>query len=1029
MSSKVPRAGRYTLRYPEALPITAAREEILAALAAHRVIVVCGDTGSGKTTQLPKLCLEAGCGVRGMIGHTQPRRIAAQAVAARLAEELEVRLGETVGLEVRFTDKTGPDALVKVMTDGILLNEIRRDRDLRAYDALIIDEAHERSLNVDFILGYLRCIEQRRPDLKIVITSATIDPERFARHFGGAPIVRVEGRSYPVETRYRPLGDDADLATAVTAAANELAAERPEPASIRDMLVFLPGERWIHDAERLLAREGPPGYELLPLYARLTSARQRRILTPGKAPRIVLATNIAETSLTVPRIRYVIDSGLARVNRYAARQRVQSLGVEPIARANAAQRAGRCGRLAPGVCVRLYAEDDFEARPEFQDPEILRTSLAGVLLRLMALGLGPIEEFPFIDSPPAKAVQDAYQLLHVLGALDAERKLTPDAKTMARLPVDPRLARLLVVAQRNGALREGLVIAAALSVVDPREHSPDAVDAARRKHEELADPRSDFTTFLNLWAAYRRERRGGERALRAWCSRNFLSAARLREWHDVHDQLHELTQALGWRTRKAAADYRAVHQAVLAAFVDFIAEQDDGLVYRGIRDSRAQLFPGTPLARKRPRWLVAAERVATERAYLRTVAQVNPRWALRVVPHLVRFEYEDPAWDAERGQVTAREIATLFGMRITSERRIDYGRVRPVDARRIFIADALTADDAGPRDGEPEFLTHNRALRNRLLEWEARLRKRDLYVGDHVLAALYEARLPAGVHDRTSLSVWCASDQNERSLRFSAGELGTRDLATLPGDAYPNEVVLAGQPLAVRYKLEPGAHDDGATLAVPDALLGALRPEPLEWLVPGWLPEQVTALLRALPKERRRALVPLPDTVAAVLPQLERAAPRAALDRARGGARALPRHYARAGRARHAGVAGASASADLRARPRRRGARGGPRLASLAAGAAERRPRPHGRRPVGLVADRAQSLDLPGSTRRSTRAATAARCRAVSGARRYGRLGRSAAAAAGAGRARDASARGAPAAALEPAPADGSDPPAAPRAA
>jgi ATP-dependent helicase HrpA len=567
------RATRYTLSYPDSLPIAAAKDEIRAALERHRVIVVCGDTGSGKTTQLPKICLEAGRGVSGMIGHTQPRRIAAQAVAARLAEELDVKVGEAVGLEVRFTDQTSPAALIKVMTDGILLNEIRGDRRLAKYDTLIIDEAHERSLNIDFILGYLHRLERERPDLKVIITSATIDPERFARHFAGvhgdAPIIRVEGRSFPVEVRYRPPAEDEDLAAAVTAAANELAAQKLD-SPIRDMLVFLPGERWIRDAERSLARFGPKGWELLPLYARLTSARQRKILQPGKAPRIVLATNIAETSLTVPRIRYVIDSGLARVSRYGTRQRVQSLGVEEIARANAVQRAGRCGRLAPGVCVRLYDESDFEERPEFTEPEILRTGLAGVSLKLESLRLGPVEDFPFIDAPPAKAVSDAYQLLYLLGATDAERRLTSDGELMARLPVDPRVARLLVVANRNGALKEALVIAAALSVVDPRETSVDP-DAARRKHEEAADPRSDFTTYLNIWHAYRRERRGGERALRQWCKANYLSVARLREWHDVHGQLHELVQALGWRTRHDDADYRAVHQAVLAAFVDFIA--------------------------------------------------------------------------------------------------------------------------------------------------------------------------------------------------------------------------------------------------------------------------------------------------------------------------------------------------------------------------------------------------------------------------------------------------------------------------
>ncbi|HVJ30006.1 MAG TPA: DUF3418 domain-containing protein, partial [Gammaproteobacteria bacterium] len=525
---------------------------------------------------------------------------------------------------------------------------------------------------------------------------------------------------------------------------------------------------------------------------------------------IVLATNIAETSLTVPRIRYVVDSGLARVSRYGTRHRVQSLGVEPIAQANAIQRAGRCGRLAPGICVRLYSEEDFAERPEFTEPEILRTGLAGVLLRLEALRLGPIDEFPFIDAPPKKAVADAYQLLHLLGAVDDEHRLTKDGELMARLPVDPRVARLLVVANKNDALREGLVIAAALSVVDPREHGVDP-DAARRKHEVFADARSEFTSYLNLWTAYRHERRGGERALRKWAKDHYLSVARLREWHDVHDQLHELVQSLRWRTRQQAADYRAIHQAVLAAFIDFIAEHEDGLVYRGMRDSRAQLFAGTPLAKKRPRWLVAAERVATERQYLRTVAQVNPRWALRVAPHLVRFEYDDPQWDKERGQVTAREILTLFGMRVASERRVDYGRVDPKEARRIFVAEALAADEVGFKAGEPEFLAHNRAVRKAVLEAEARLRKRDLFVGEGGVAAFYEERLPAGVHDRASL----AAAGRGRELFMTLRDVATRDPGDLAASGYSDELTLAGQRLPLSYVFEPGQEADGITVTVP----------------------------------------------------------------------------------------------------------------------------------------------------------------------------------------------------------------------
>jgi ATP-dependent helicase HrpA len=511
--------------------------------------------------------------------------------------------------------------------------------------------------------------------------------------------------------------------------------------------------------------------------------------------------------------------------------------------------------LAPGICVRLYSEEDFAARPAFTQPEILRTGLAGVLLRLEALRLGPIDEFPFIDAPPKKAVADAYQLLHLLGAIDDERRLTKDGELMARLPVDPRVARLLVVSNRNDALREGLVIAAALSVVDPREYGVDP-EAARRKHEVFGDARSEFASYLNLWAAYRRERRGGERALRRWALDHYLSVARLREWHDVHDQLHELVQGLRWRTRQQTADYRAIHQAVLAAFIDFIAEHDDGLVYRGMRESRAQLFAGTALAKKRPRWIVAAERVATERQYLRTVAQVNPRWALRVAPHLVRFEHDDPQWDPERGQVTAREVVTLFGMRIASERRIDYGRVDAKQARTIFIAEALAADAVAFEAGEPEYLAHNRAVRREVLEAEARLRKRDLFVGEGGVATFYEERLPAAVHDRAGLMSAGAG----RDLQMTLRDVAARDPGDLAALGYPSELELAGQRLPLTYVFEPGAEADGITVTVPRSLLGAIRQVELEWLVPAWLHDKVVALLRALPKELRRTLVPLPDT-------------------------------------------------------------------------------------------------------------------------------------------------------------------------
>ncbi|HET7596263.1 MAG TPA: ATP-dependent RNA helicase HrpA, partial [Burkholderiales bacterium] len=777
------------------------------------------DTGSGKTTQLPKMCLEAGRGVAGAIGHTQPRRIAARAVAARLAEELRVPLGGAVGYQVRFTDETNPASLVKVMTDGILLSEIRHDRFLHRYDTLIIDEAHERSLNIDFLLGFLKQLEQRRTDLKIIVTSATIDPGRFAAHFGGAPVITVEGRSFPVELRYRPPARDEDLPRAVTAAVGELA--RVDLAEhgggrARDMLVFLPGERWIRDAERELSASGPGGYEILPLYARLTAARQQRVFQPGAAPRIVLATNVAETSLTVPRIRFVVDSGLARVNRYSPRHRLQALNVESIAKANAVQRAGRCGRLAPGVCTRLYAEQEFDARPEYMEPEILRTDLAGVILRLEALRVGHVDEFPFIDPPPIKAVNDAYRLLHLLGAMDDERRLTPDGDLMAQLPLDPRLARLLLVAERRGVLREALVIAAALSVIDPREQPAEQLGTARQRQAELNDARSDFMTWLNLWRAYRRERRRGEKSFRAWCANYFLSPTRFREWEDVHHQLKELALGLGWRIQAREGSYEAIHRAVLAGFIDFAAENTDGGTYEGVQQSRAALFPGSTLAKRRPRWIVAAERVSTERVYLRTAAQIRPDWIADAAPHLIKREYREPVWDRQRGRVTAREVVSLQGLILSSERRVDYGRIDRETAREIFIRDALAAEDFGERFAPLEL---NRRLRDRLLEWEARRRSRDLFAGPRAMARFYESRLPGDVVDRASLRRWTRRPENARQLEMSAADIATRDPADFDAREYPLVFEAAGHELPLAYVFDPVSERDGITLRVPMPLL------------------------------------------------------------------------------------------------------------------------------------------------------------------------------------------------------------------
>jgi ATP-dependent helicase HrpA len=879
VGGRAPVRSGVRLEFPEELPISARRSEIATALGEHAVIVVCGDTGSGKTTQLPKICLEAGRGTRGMIGHTQPRRIAARAVAERLASELGVELGGAVGYQVRFTDCTQPGTRVKVMTDGILLNEIRTSRRLEAYDTLIIDEAHERSLNVDFLLGYLKLVLAERSDLKVIVTSATIDPERFARHFDAAPIIEIRGRAYPIEIRYAPRAQGEDLADAVVAACHAAAAVDVEAlggGTHRDVLVFLPGERWIRDTQQALQKGGPAGFEVLPLYARLQARQQDRVFKPGQAPRIVLATNVAETSLTVPRIRFVIDSGLARVARYAARHRVQGLSVEPIAQANAIQRAGRCGRVAPGMCIRLYAEEDFAQRAAFTDPEILRTNLAGVILRLEALRLGHIDAFPFLDAPPVKAVNDAYRLLHVLGAMDTEHELTRDGALMGRLPLDPRLARLLLTGRAMGCLAEALVLAAALSIIDPREYPADALEAARAQHLKFADGRSDFTTYLNLWSAYRAQRRNGERAFRAWCRDHFLSAARLKEWDDVHAQLTDLVSVFGWRaSARRNADHRTVHKAVLAAFVDLVAEKAEQGMYRGMHDSRSFLFQGSPVAAKKPQWIVAAESIATERAYLRTIAQVNPRWVIDVAPHLIKRDYRDPQWSVEQGRVTAREVISLFGLTVSADQRVDYGRIDPAGARAIFIRDALVADALGAELG---FLEATRAAKQAVLDWEARLRSRDLYIGDRGIEAFYRERLPDGLRDRNGLVAWCRVPEHAASLVLGPNDLATRAVEGLDAHRYPEALEIAGQSFALRYRYEPGDERDGITLRLPSLFLDAVRPEQLDWTIPGWLRDKVLALLRALPKELRRSLVPLPDTVAALQPSLERRCGRTALD-------------------------------------------------------------------------------------------------------------------------------------------------------
>ena len=730
------------------LPVVTRREDIKATLARHQVVIVCGETGSGKTTQLPKICLELGRGVDGLIGHTQPRRIAARSLAARIAEELHSAIGQAVGFKVRFSDHVGPDTYIKVMTDGILLAETQGDPDLLAYDTLIIDEAHERSLNVDFLLGYLRRLLPRRPDLKIIITSATIDPQRFSRHFDAAPVIEVSGRTWPVEIRYRPLlaeGEDAqdrDRGQGLLAAVDELVREGPG-----DLLVFLPGEREIREAAELLRKHHLPQTEVLPLFGRLSAAQQAEVFKAHSGRRIVLATNVAETSLTVPGIRYVIDTGLVRISRYSYRTKVQRLPIEPVSQASANQRAGRCGRLGPGVCIRLYSEEDFNARPAYTEPEILRTNLATVILQMLALKLSytpdDIGDFPFIDPPDARYIRDGFKLLHELGAVDESDRLTEPGRQLARLPVDVRIGRILLAGRDEHCLREALIIAAALSVPDPRERPLDRQQAADEKHQQFAAEQSDFLSFVMLWDFYHEQARHLSQAkLRKLCQTNFISYVRMREWHDIYAQLHGQVAQMGMRLNEVDAGYEPIHRALLTGLLGNIAFKTDSHEYTGARGITLHIFPGSTLFKKQPKWLVAAELVETTRRYARTVARIEPEWVERLAGHLLKRSYSDPHWEKKRGHVVASERTTLYGLVLTPGRRIDYGRVDPIEARELFIRQALVP---GELNSKAAFLAHNDALIKEVLELEDKSRRRDVLVDETLLQHFFDPRLPQHV--------------------------------------------------------------------------------------------------------------------------------------------------------------------------------------------------------------------------------------------------------------------------------------------
>ena len=865
------------IAYPEELPISARRDDIAAAIAAHQVVVIAGETGSGKTTQIPKICLELGRGARGLIGHTQPRRLAARSVAGRLAEELRSPLGQAVGYQVRFSDQVSDNTYIKLMTDGILLAEIQQDRYLNRYDTLIIDEAHERSLNIDFLLGYLRQLLPRRPDLKLIITSATIDVETFARHFADAqgnpaPVIEVSGRTYPVEVRYRPIEElvaELDLAAAVEAALVELAgAER----GLRgDVLVFLPGEREIREVALALRKSELPHLDILPLYARLGLNEQQRVFDPGKrrGTRVVLATNVAETSLTVPGIRYVIDSGLARISRYSVRSKIQRLPIEPVSQASAEQRKGRCGRVGPGICVRLYDEQDFARRAPFTDAEIKRTNLASVILQLLHLRLGDIDNFPFVDPPDSRQINDGFTLLEELGAVDAQRRLTPNGKLLARLPVDPRFGRMLVEADRRGCLREMLVVASALSVQDPRERPADKQQAADEKHKRFVNPESDFLAFVALWNHFEQQRQElSQNQLRKTCEREFLSYLRLREWRDVHYQLRLACHELGLRENQQEATFEALHRALLSGLLSQIATLDEQREYLGARNRKMRIFPGSALAKKPPKWLVAAEVVETSQVFARCVARIEPLWVLGINDALLKRRYSEPRWNAKSGRVLALESISLYGLLISDKQRVHFGPLDPVQAREIFIRGALVAGDYR---SNAEFFAHNRQLICDIEELEDKARRRDILADEEELFRFYDERIPADIHNARDFERWRAAIEREqpRLLFIDRARLMRHGAEQVNEAQFPDQLVWSDVQFALRYHFEPGHEQDGVNLLVPIGLLNRVPAYRCEWLVPGLLRDKCIALLKTLPKQWRKQLVPVPETVDRLLPRLK----------------------------------------------------------------------------------------------------------------------------------------------------------------
>ena len=878
--------------YPEHLPVVEKRREIADAIAANQVVVLCGETGSGKTTQLPKICLDLGRGIDGLIGHTQPRRIAARSVATRIAQELNTPLGQAVGYKVRFGDHTSPDGFIKLMTDGILLAESQSDRLLEQYDTIIIDEAHERSLNIDFLLGYLHQILPQRPDLKLIITSATIDPLRFSKHFHNAPIIEVSGRTYPVETRYRPLmtddpdEEDVQQLDGIVAAVDELCREGPG-----DVLVFLSGEREIRETAEALSKHHPPHVEILPLYARLSSDEQMRVFKPHGQRRIVLSTNVAETSLTVPGIRYVVDVGTARISRYLSRTKVQRLPIEPISQASANQRQGRCGRLAEGVCIRLYSQDDFVQRPAFTEPEILRTNLASVILQMKALHLGDIRDFPFVEPPDYRQIKDGYQTLLEIGAVDERHELTDIGRILARLPVDPKLGRMILGGADENCVEDVLVIAAALAVQDVRERPLDLAERADAAHARYRDEQSDFISMLNLWHFVRKqERQLSHSRFRKMCRENFLSFTRLREWRDVHEQLMSAASDLNVHHRKHApvaggklppdppivnrrqselpteydlSQRDAIHRALLSGLLGNIGVKGDQAEYQGGRQTRFFIFPGSALFNRKPQWVMASELVETSKLYARTCGPIRPEWVERLAEHLVHKSYSEPHWQAETGHVAAYEKVTLYGLPLVPRRLVHYGPIDPIRARQIFIQHALVE---GETRMQASFIQRNREMVSEVQSLEAKLRTRDVLVDEQVRYDFYDTRIPAGIYNVPLFEKWRKQAEREdpKRLEMKRQDLMLHGAEDATPDRFPDFLEINGERFDLRYALDPGSKEDGVSAIVPLGKLNTLPIDPFDWLVPGWLAEKITELMRTLPKAIRTQFVPIPDTARAI---------------------------------------------------------------------------------------------------------------------------------------------------------------------